>query len=96
MRTMARILSMTKDNEQYCSSRCILAVLQDEFTNELFHVEWAESPGVIGFPGTQRSMAQDMFEKTWNNCNVGDLAWLHQCNETGFNFFEPFVEAQAV
>lgn len=91
MKIKARIIKMTKDDMTICSARCIWATLLDEKTNTEYSVAWAQTPTIIGVTGTWRSKAQHVFDKAWDNCEVGDEIWLYHPSDCNFNYFEPIV-----
>lgn len=85
----ARILEVTKDDQKICSARVIWAKLEDEKSKQVYRVQWAETPTVIGPTGTWSSRAQYAFIKAWERCEVGNEVWLYHAEDLNLNFFEP-------
>ncbi len=86
---MARVLELTKDDQRICSARVIWAKLEDEKSKEVYQVNWAEMPTVIGPTGVWTSKARHAFKGAWEKCKVGDVVWLYHAEDPNVNFFEP-------
>lgn len=85
----ARILELVKDDMTICSSRVIFAQLEDITSKNIYKVNWAECPVVIGPKGIWYSKAQNAFKKAWQNCKVGDTVRLYHAEDSNSNYFEP-------
>lgn len=85
----ARILKITKDDMQTCSTRCILAELVDEKYKQRYHIAWAEVPKVAAFPELNHSKIQETFCDAWEKCNEGDDVWICHPLDGGIDYIEP-------
>ena len=61
----ARIVDLSKDEYEYCSSKVIKAKLEDRY-GEIYRVTWGISPAILGSTVMLISRNASEFEQAWS------------------------------
>ena len=82
----ARILSITKEELKFCSTKRIEAKLKT-YSGEIVDVFMADSPAVITDNSILISKIKRFFYDVWHNAKEGDLVMLVHFDEGSCDYF---------